>query len=140
LKKLLKKLFIPILASRQITSIAHHLFDCGTPIFMLHRITAHEQQAEGKIDPDHLRNCLQYLHKNNYTCISLEQLILSLQHNKPLPAKTVCFTMDDGYIDQAQIAAPIFLEFNCPLTFFVITEMLDHTAWPWDGKSIKAGK
>ena len=42
--------------------------------------------------------------------------------------------MDDGYIDQAQIAAPVFLEYNCPVTLFVITDMLDHIAWPWDAK------
>jgi peptidoglycan/xylan/chitin deacetylase (PgdA/CDA1 family) len=42
--------------------------------------------------------------------------------------------MDDGYIDQAEIAAPIFLEYNCPLTFFVITGMLDQEMWPWDAQ------
>lgn len=43
--------------------------------------------------------------------------------------------MDDGYLDQAQIAAPIFLEYNCPVTFFVITGMLDQTIWPWDAQA-----
>jgi len=42
--------------------------------------------------------------------------------------------MDDGFLEQGKIAAPIFLEFKCPLTFFVITGMLDKTLWPWDAK------
>ena len=42
--------------------------------------------------------------------------------------------MDDGYADQAKIAAPLFEEFNCPLTFFVITGMLDQVLWPWDAQ------
>lgn len=123
-----------MLASRQITTIAHHLFDCGTPIFMLHRIAHHGQPKEGKIDPDHLRHCLEYLREKNYTYISLEELISALHHNESLPPKPVCFTMDDGYIDQAQIAAPVFLEYGCPVTFFVITGMLDQTIWPWDAQ------
>lgn len=123
-----------MLASPGIASIAHRLFDCGIPIFMLHRIAKQGQPCEGKTDPDHLRKCLDYLRNNNYTTISLEQLITALHENKPLPPNPVCFTMDDGYIDQAQIAAPIFIEYDCPITFFVITGMLDQKNWPWDAQ------
>ena len=37
-------------------------------------------------------------------------------------------------MDQADISAPIFLEYGCPLTFFVITGMLDQSLWPWDAQ------
>lgn len=88
----------------------------------------------GKINPSHLRRCLNYLVENHYSFISVEQLILTLRNGQPLPPKPVVFTMDDGYTDQAKVAAPIFLEFGCPLTFFVITGMLDQILWPWDAK------
>ena len=88
----------------------------------------------GRSTPEHLRRCLDYLVENHYTIISLEQLVLALKNHQTLPRKAVVFTMDDGYIDQAEIAAPIFLEFNCPLTFFVITGMLDQSMWPWDAQ------
>ena len=123
-----------MLANRQIAAIAHRLFDCGTPVFMLHRIARQGQPREGRIDPDHLRHCLEYLRENHYSCISLEELISALHNNKSLPPKSICFTMDDGYIDQAQIAAPVFLEYDCPLTFFIITGMLDQAIWPWDAQ------
>lgn len=42
--------------------------------------------------------------------------------------------MDDGYIEQGMIAAPIFHEFKCPLTFFVISGLLDKSLWPWDAQ------
>jgi peptidoglycan/xylan/chitin deacetylase (PgdA/CDA1 family) len=42
--------------------------------------------------------------------------------------------MDDGFADQASIAAPLFEEFACPLTLFVITGMLDQKLWPWDAQ------
>lgn len=96
-----------------------------------------EQPGEsntGKTTLTHLHNCLNYLVEQNYTFITLKDLILTLKQKKKLPAKSVVFTMDDGYADQAEIAAPIFLEYNCPITFFVITGMLDQTSWPWDAK------
>ncbi len=101
---------------------------------MLHRMAPDGTRRSGKINPGHLRRCLQYLVENRYSFISVEQLILALRDRQSLPPRSVVFTMDDGYIDQAQVAAPIFLEFGCPLTFFVITGMLDQTLWPWDAK------
>ena len=101
---------------------------------MLHRMTYEGHPDTGRSTPEHLRRCLDYLVENNYTFISLEQLVLALKNHQTLPRKAVAFTMDDGYIDQAEIAAPIFLEYNCPLTFFVITGMLDQSIWPWDAQ------
>jgi len=101
---------------------------------MLHRIAQDGQPDIGKTDPNHIRQCLDYLHNRNYTYISLEHLILSLRHRKTIPPKSVVFTMDDGYLDQAEIASPIFLEYDCPLTFFVITGMLDQDILPWDAQ------
>lgn len=134
MKKLLKRLLIPALTSHPITTIASRLFDCGVPIFMLHRISQPGKSDTGKISPAHLRNCLDYLLDNGHTLVSLETLILALKHNQKLPLKPVVFTMDDGYTDQAEIASPIFLEYDCPLTFFIITGMLDQVLWPWDAK------
>ena len=134
MKRFLKELFIPVLASRPITTVTDRLFNCGVPVFMLHRISRQGESNTGKINPNHLRRCLDYLVDHGYTFISLEQLILALKHNQKLPPKSVAFTMDDGYLDQAEIAAPIFLEYNCPVTFFVITGMLDQAIWPWDSQ------
>lgn len=101
---------------------------------MLHRIARHGKPVAGRIDPAHLRHCLDYLHSHDFTILSLEQLFLALIEGRRLSSKSVVFTMDDGYADQAEIAAPIFLEYGCPLTFFVITGMLDHKIFPWDAQ------
>lgn len=131
MKTLLKYLLIPLLASRPVTSIADIFISRGVPIFMLHRVAASSTDPNVQT-ADNLRKCLQYLLDNNYTFISLEELILAIKEKLPLPKNSVAFTMDDGYLDQAEIVAPIFLEFNCPLTFFVITGFLDQKLWPWD--------
>jgi len=123
-----------MLASRPVATFAHRLFHCGIPIFILHRIAQYGQPEAGKTSPDHLRQCLEYLLEHDYTFMSLEQLILALHRKETIPPKSIIFTIDDGYIDQAEIASPIFLEYNCPLTFFVITGMLDQTILPWDAQ------
>lgn len=126
---------MPLLASRPVTAIARLFFSRGIPLFMLHRMTHASQPENGKTTSKHLRRCLRYLVKNKYNFISLEKLILALRNGDPLPPKPVVFTLDDGYVDQADIAVPIFSEFDCPVTFFVITGMLDQTLWPWDAKA-----
>jgi peptidoglycan/xylan/chitin deacetylase (PgdA/CDA1 family) len=42
------------------------------------------------------------------------------------------FTIDDGFIDHHDIAAPLFSEFDIPLTFFLVTDFIDGKLWPWD--------
>jgi len=127
-------MFVPILASRPVTAIAHRFFGCGVPIFMLHRADSAKHSNAGGTRPEHLRRCLQYLVEHNYNCISLQQLVTTLRDGQSLPHKSVVFTIDDGFTDQAEVAAPIFEEFNYPLTFFVITGMLNQVLWPWDAQ------
>ncbi|MGB5718276.1 MAG: polysaccharide deacetylase family protein [Gammaproteobacteria bacterium] len=134
MKHIVKKLLIPILASRPVATIANRFIGCGIPIFMLHRMDCGEHSIAGGTQPDHLRRCLQYLVDHDYGLISLEQLVTALKNGQSLPSKAVAFTMDDGFADQAKFATPIFAEFNCPLTFFVITGMLDQALWPWDAQ------
>jgi peptidoglycan/xylan/chitin deacetylase (PgdA/CDA1 family) len=132
MKNIAKKLLVPILASRPIAAVANRFFGGGVPVFMLHRMDDEKHARAGGTRTAHLRRCLQYLVDQGYRFTSLEQIVTTLREGQPLPAKTVVFTMDDGFVDQATIAAPIFEEFQCPLTFFVITGMLDQSLWPWD--------
>lgn len=126
-------MFVPALASRPISALATSIIRRGVPIFMIHRMDVEGQQNTG-ITPMHLRRCLRYLTEHGYAFVSLEEVILSLNNKIPLPEKAVAFTMDDGFSDQGEVAAPIFIEHNCPLTFFVITGLLDEKIWPWDAQ------
>jgi peptidoglycan/xylan/chitin deacetylase (PgdA/CDA1 family) len=103
--------------------------DCAT-IFMLHRFQDTEQGIAG-CDVSHLRRALAYLVKNRYELISLVELFDRLAGKGPLPRGAVAFTIDDGYVDQATIAAPVFAEFDCPVTTFVSTGFLDGKLWLW---------
>ena len=100
-------------------------------IFTLHRIHDPALGVSGHT-PEFLRKTLGYLRQEGYNLISLEDVYKRLRGEIPPLRKAVVFTMDDGFIDQATIAAPIFAEFDCPLTIFLITGFLDRILWPWD--------
>jgi peptidoglycan/xylan/chitin deacetylase (PgdA/CDA1 family) len=46
-------------------------------------------------------------------------------HSGTLPSRAVCITFDDGYADNADIAAPILASSGLPATFFIATGFLD---------------
>ena len=81
-------------------------------------------------DPATLRRNLAHLKKQHYDLLSLQELFRKLREGVPLK-RAIAFTIDDGYIDHAKIAAPIFEEFDCPVTTFVATGFLDGKSWYW---------
>lgn len=103
--------------------------NCAT-VFMLHRFQDAERGIEG-CSVSHLRRALAYLAENKYEFVSLGDLFDRLGGNGPQPSGAVAFTIDDGYVDQATIAAPAFAEFDCPVTTFVSTGFLDGKLWFW---------
>ncbi len=98
-------------------------------IFMLHRFSAPEFGVHGH-DPAALRRNLAHLRKRRYYLISLQEMFRRLRDREPLK-RAVAFTIDDGYFDHARIAAPVFAEFDCPVTAFVATGFLDGKIWFW---------
>ena len=102
---------------------------CGI-VFMLHRFreapfapAGHESAA--------LRRALEYLRRKRYRIIALEELLRLAAAGEPIPDRAVAFTIDDGYLEQAVIASPLFAEFDCPVTTFVTTGFLDRQLWFW---------
>lgn len=103
------------------------------PIFMLHRMQDKSLGVYGH-DPDTLRAALSYVRQQHYHPISMRTLVDHLRQGTPLPNKAVAFTMDDGFYDQAEIAVPIFQEFQVPVTIFIATGLPDNEWWSWDYK------
>lgn len=111
------KMFWPLLRSR-------------ATIFMLHRFDAPELGVHG-LDPQSVRQALEALRRERFELLPLKQLFddLAAGHVHARPA--VAFTIDDGYLDHSDVAAPIFAQFDCPVTTFVATGFLDAKLWLW---------
>lgn len=133
MKQTLKNFIVPFLSCSPVSTIAERLVTPGIPVFMFHRFNSPENAVCGH-DLEHLEKCLRYLKKNNYNFITIEQLITAIREKKTLPKRSVAFTIDDGFLDHATVAAPIFIKHQCRVTIFLISGLLDGELWPWDDK------
>ena len=97
---------------------------------MLHRFTDFERGVIGS-EAAQLRRTLQYLIRHNYECVGLAEVFHRLAGEGPPVDGAVAFTIDDGYVEQASVAAPIFAEFECPVTTFLSTGFVDRALWFW---------
>lgn len=133
MKKIIKELLVPLLASKPVSYVAEKYVRPGVPVFMFHRFNSDKNSVKGH-KPEYVRQCLQYLKNNNYNFVSIEEVINSIRDKQELPRRSIAFTIDDGFLDHATVAAPIFIEYKCPVTIFLISGMLDGELWPWDDK------
>jgi peptidoglycan/xylan/chitin deacetylase (PgdA/CDA1 family) len=112
-----RKMFWPLLRSR-------------ATIFMLHRFYAPELGVTG-LDPQAVRRALEALRRERFELLPLKTLFEDLAAGRVHARPAVAFTIDDGYLDHATAAAPIFAEFDCPVTTFATTGFLDGKLWMW---------
>jgi peptidoglycan/xylan/chitin deacetylase (PgdA/CDA1 family) len=99
-------------------------------VFMLHRFAVPDLGLSGH-DPDTVRKTLEHLRKERFRFVALRELLRDLAEGRPAPDRAVSFTIDDGYFDHAAVAAPLFSEFDCPVTTFVCTGFVDRKLWMW---------
>lgn len=100
-------------------------------ILTLHRFADPRHGVVGH-DPAALRGHLAYLRRHRYRLLGLTDVLTLLEHGDGRAAQpAVAFTIDDGYAEFAHLAAPIFAEYDCPVTAFVPTGFLDGRLWLW---------
>jgi len=103
--------------------------DAGV-VFMLHRFSDQWQRVGGH-DARQVRALLAYLRREKYRLVDVMSLLAAIRGEAPPLRHAVAFTIDDGYHEQASLAAPLFAEFDCPVTTFVTTGFLDGVLWFW---------
>ena len=99
---------------------------------MLHRFRNGDGRVSGH-DPQLVGAALDYLLEHGFRVLSIDEVVQGLGAGT-LPDRTVAFTMDDGYLDQGQIGAEVFLARACPVTMYLVTGMIDGRLWPWEAK------
>jgi len=126
----LKELVLAGLRIPGVTAPLHWLVRDRATMFMLHRFSQPDLGIRGH-DSNELRRTLAHLQRQGYEFVSLRDVFQRLREGSPSLRRAVSFTIDDGYADQAEIAGPVFAEFDCPVTTFVCTGFLDGQLWMW---------
>jgi peptidoglycan/xylan/chitin deacetylase (PgdA/CDA1 family) len=118
------------LTSRWVSAAwAPFIRDCVTFV-MLHRfaepdygLLGHERRA--------FKRVLEQLRRHRYAMLSVDEAVRRLMEGVDLPARSVVFTMDDGYRGALEQCADLFMAYDCPLTIFVSTGFIDGSCWLW---------
>jgi peptidoglycan/xylan/chitin deacetylase (PgdA/CDA1 family) len=129
------------LAKRAVLTLADTQFGRGfllrnaagfVPVFMLHRFTTADGLVRGH-DPALVRVALDYLRDHDFRVLTIDQVVAGLiDHN--LPDRPVAFTIDDGYQDQGQVGAELFIASGFPCTIYLVTELVEGRYWPMESK------
>ncbi|MBI5451177.1 MAG: polysaccharide deacetylase family protein [Gammaproteobacteria bacterium] len=131
--KFFKTIYVLCTANPLIDRLLSHPARNIAVIFYMHRFEDPEHGSVGITAP-YLESALQTMKKYGCNFVSVQDIIEARQGKRKLPPKAVAFTIDDGFIDQATIAAPIFIKYKCPVTIGLITGFIDGNLWPWDSR------
>ena len=105
------------------------------PVLMYHSISDHinPQVRQFTIPPMLFREHMEYLYYNNYTSITITELMtLNNQERQFLPEKPVVLTFDDGFTDFFTDAFPILKHYNFVATLYIVTGFVGDTSrWLW---------
>jgi peptidoglycan/xylan/chitin deacetylase (PgdA/CDA1 family) len=97
--------------------------------FLFHRVSADKDVLWPPMHPKTFERVIQYL-TSNYTVVQLENFLENEPHFRgSKPIATVLF--DDGYKDNLDVAAPILKKYNCPASFYVVTECINENKPTW---------
>ena len=121
------------------------------PIIMYHEVKSFKL-GKDVISPYEFESDLKYLSKNNYTTITMTQLINYVYNNKDLPKNPIILSFDDGYLNNYVYVLPLLKKYNAKIVFSIIgkntddfTQILDdnldysHVTWDQLNEMIDSG-
>lgn len=118
-----------------LSALARPFFGGVGCILALHRIVPEAERSSIsqnralEITPESLRAILTWVRRRGLDVIRLDEVRSRL--GSPRGPKFVCFTFDDGYRDNLEVALPIFREFSYPFTVNVTTGFINRIASAW---------
>jgi Predicted xylanase/chitin deacetylase len=111
-------------ASFAISYISNDADKILLPIILYHEVK-HNKSGKDSIQPWEFENDLKYLTENNYTTISMSDLINYVYYDVNLPEKPVILSFDDGYLNNYVYVFPLLKKYNMKIVFSVIGKDID---------------
>jgi peptidoglycan/xylan/chitin deacetylase (PgdA/CDA1 family) len=101
----------------------------GLPILLYHKVS-HDHEDALTISTARLDSQLAYIKAHGYQSISFADLKASLDSHRPLPAKPILLTFDDGYLNTYELACPLLRKHSLKATVFLPVSFIGKTnAW-----------
>ena len=131
LKSALKRVLAPILYHLGYYHATLRALRERALVVMYHRVTDQTLPARRRDDPVdrginvlHFEAQIRYL-RERMTPLPLDELVDRMRRSKPLPARAIAVTFDDGYEDTYTVASPVLKRYSVPATVFVVAGFLD---------------
>ncbi|MEA4901630.1 polysaccharide deacetylase family protein [Desulfitobacterium sp.] len=103
----------------------------GIPVLMYHSISTIPGNTLG-VPVKQFTEEMEWLHRQNYHSLSLEEFYQALANGTPVPEKPILLTFDDGYSDNYNDAWPILRQYGFRATFFITTNSVGPGMMNWD--------
>lgn len=91
------------------------------------------EEIKWTIDVDNFKEQMEYLYKNNYKTLTLDEFYEWKKGNLKVPFKSVLITFDDGFLSNYQYAFPILKQYNINATVFLIGSYAEIGKDKWTG-------
>jgi peptidoglycan/xylan/chitin deacetylase (PgdA/CDA1 family) len=104
-------------------------------ILALHRAVPAEAKSklssnrDLEITPEYLDALLAESRRQGLRPVSIDDASSMLRSGRR--ERFVCFTFDDGYLDNLELALPVFQKHNAPFAVFVTTALVGESPVPW---------
>lgn len=102
---------------------------------MLHRVTNERSRItinrNIEVEPAFLERTIKEYKAKGYFFATMDDVEQIVSGKMKVKQKFVCFTFDDGYVDNFSVAYPIFKRYNCPFTIYITTDFPDYKAIVW---------
>ena len=123
--------------------VAANGIDSHGVILVYHHVSTNTPPSTS-ISPEDFRKHLDYLQKNDFNVIPLNEMLETLKAGGQLPDKAVAITFDDGYISIYDTAFPMLKTYGFPFTLFLSTGPIDRQqqnfiSWEQINEMSKAG-
>ena len=121
---------------KKIFKLFHHLFHRPYgEILMLHRVVEKRSLLEDnrglEVTTAFLEQTILKYKSNGYNLVSLDEVQRQVESKRRGKTKFVCFTFDDGYADNYELAYPVFKKHNCPFAIYIATDFPENKALLW---------
>lgn len=117
------------------TSFANRLSDRDLVIFLFHGVVAESPHAVRNYNRKHLEReefiALLRVLSERGNPLTMDEVLAHCVAREPFPPRSFAITFDDGFENNASVAAPVLADLRLPATFYLTTGWVGTTTRGW---------